>query len=116
MAWALELDGPDLTRFFATLRERPLLTLTVHTVGPSLLFLGVFIAVVRLASQNRAARGASVVTAAGILVVPWGALSTFSCVTLSGYLLVLLGFMALGAVIIRDRVSSLTTVEGNETT
>lgn len=114
VAWALDLDGPDLTRFFATLRERPLLTLTVHTVGPSLLFLGVFIAAVRLATRSRPARGAGIVVAAGIFMVLLGALSTFSYVTLSGYSLVLLGFMALGAAILRGGVSRLTAVDGIE--
>ena len=114
VAWALELDGPDLTGFFATIRERPLLTLTVHTVGPSLLFLGVFIAAVRLASQKRAARGPCGVVAVGILLVLAGALSTFSYVTLGGYLLVLFGFVALAAAVVRDGVSGLALVDDDE--
>jgi hypothetical protein len=36
-ACALDLDGANLSAFLATLRESPLLTLTVYTVGPSLL-------------------------------------------------------------------------------
>ena len=112
VAWALDLDGANLSAFFATLRERPLLTLTVHTVGPSLLFLGTFIAAVRVSMRAHAARVGGVVAAVGILVVLAGALSTFSYVTLAGYILVLAGFVALGAVMIRQGVPRMTDVDG----
>lgn len=105
-AWALDLDGASLAAFFASLRERPLLTLIVHTVGPSLLFLGALIAVVRVAIRAPAARHGGLIAAAGILVVLIGALSTFSYVILGGYIFVLSGFVALGATIIRARVST----------
>lgn len=112
VAWALDLDGADLRAFFATLRERPLLTLTVHTVGPSLLFLGAFVAAVRLSIRTRAARGGGALAAAGLLVVLTGALSTFSYVTLGGYIVVLAGFVVLGAMTIRNGVTPMTARDG----
>ena len=116
VAWALDLDGPNLSAFFARLRERPLLTLTVHTIGPSLLFLGTFIAAVRVSIRTRAARGGGAVAAVGILIVLAGALSTFSYITLGGYILVLAGFVALGAVMIRDGVTRMADVDGTAPT
>ena len=116
VAWALDLDGANLSAFFARLRERPLLTLTVHTVGPSLLFLGTFIAAVRVSIRTRAARGGGAVAAVGILIVLAGALSTFSYITLGGYILVLAGFVALGAVMIRDGVPRMADVDGTAPT
>jgi len=52
----------------------------------------------------------------GILIVLAGALSTFSYVTLGGYILALAGFVALGAVIVRDGVRCMTDVDGTAPT
>ena len=94
-AWALGLDGAELTSFFGALRDRPILSLTVHSVGPSLLFLGVLLAAVRvLRAKPQLARGAALV-AGGIVVVLVGALLTFSVVILAGYVAVLAGFTVL---------------------
>lgn len=65
--------------------------------------------------QDGTARGAGVLTSAGILVVLLGALSTFSYVTLVGCIIVLVGFVALGVVIIRTGVRDLKDVDGNGT-
>ena len=94
-AWALSLDADGLRDFFAALRARPLLSLTVHTVGPSLLFLGLFVASVRVASARHSARLGAVSVAVGILIVLVGALTTFSYVVLGGYVVVLAGFAML---------------------
>jgi hypothetical protein len=94
-AWALGLGQDELRTFFATLRDRPPLTLTVHTIGPSLLFLGLFVSASRIARSRPAARRAAMIVAAGILVVFGGALLTFSYVILGGYVAVTAGFAAL---------------------
>jgi hypothetical protein len=94
-AWALGLGPEQLRAFFAELRDRPALTLTVHTVGPSLLFAGLFLAAVRLGRRRAETGRSAAFVAIGILVVFVGALLTFSLVILGGYVAVLLGFVGL---------------------
>jgi hypothetical protein len=94
-AWALSLDAAALTTFFAELRQRPLLSLTMHTVGPSLLFLGLFLAALRLGRARREATTGAALIGVGILVVLGGALLTYSLVILAGYVAVLAGFAVL---------------------
>jgi len=93
VAWALGLDGASLSEFFTAIRARPILSLTVHSVGPSLLFLGLFLASVRLRRGHPDLGLGAALVAGGVVVVAVGAVLTFSLVILGGYVAVLAGFV-----------------------
>ena len=78
VAWALALDGRALSDFFAAIRSKPLVSLTVHTIGPAVLFLGIFLTALRLHGADPVHRIGSRFVAVGTVLVLIGALSTFS--------------------------------------
>lgn len=95
VAWALTLDGEALKVFFAAIRSRPIVSLTVHTIGPALLFLGLFMLAARLLRADPAFGAGGRLAALGTIIVLVGALSTFSYLTLTGYVVLLAGFIIL---------------------
>ena len=95
-AWALSLNTQELGDFFADIRARPILTLLVHTVGPSLLYLGVLVLAVKVAAARPQVRSGAVFVGAGVIVVAVGVLLTFSVVVLGGYSSVVVGLALIG--------------------
>ncbi len=95
VAWALALDGPALSTFFAAIRSKPIVSLTVHTIGPVMLFLGVFLMAARSFRTDHSYRSGSRLIGVGTVLVLIGALSTFSYVTVAGYVVLLVGFIVL---------------------
>lgn len=95
VAWALALDGAALSSFFAALRSEPIISLTVHTIGPATLFLGLLVMATQLHRTDPAYRAGGRITALGTILVLVGALSTFSYVTLTGYIVLFAGLVML---------------------
>ena len=104
VAWSLSLDVVGLRELFTAVRARPVLVLMFYLVGPPLLFVGIFIAALALNSAPHRARTGGRLVAAGLVIVLVGALSTFSLVTLAGYVVVLVGFARIAAAINRRDV------------
>ena len=99
VAWALALEGATLSNLFAAIRARPPLALLFYLVGPPLLFLGVALAVVPLVGSGGRQRTAASLVVGGLVAVLVGALSSFSLVTLAGWITVLVGFGLLAAAV-----------------
>lgn len=92
VAWALALDAAQLRELFAAMRARPVLLALFYLIGPPLLLAGLLIGAMLLQRLGGRARAGGRTVAAGLVVVLVGALSTFSLVTLAGYVAVLAGF------------------------
>ena len=90
-AWALSLDAAGLTPFFQSMRSRAVLSWLVYVGGPPLLFAGLVVAWLQLGRSRPTYRPWTFVGAGGLGVVLVGALTTFSYVILSGYVVALLG-------------------------
>ena len=99
VAWAVGLDLAQLRELFAAVRSRPVLLALFYLVGPPLLFAGLFIGAMELQGLGDRARAGGRLVAAGLVVVLVGALSTFSLVTLAGYMAVLVGYAVVAAAI-----------------
>ena len=104
VAWSLSLDAMGLRELFTAVRARPVLVLLFYLVGPSLLVAGIFTAALALNSSPRGARTGGRLVAAGLVIALVGALSTFSLLTLAGYVAVLVGFAQIAAAIDRRDV------------
>ena len=90
-AWALSLDAASLTPFFEAMRSRGVLSLLVYVGGPPLLFAGLVVAWLELGRSRPDYRPWTFVGAGGLGLVLVGALTTFSYVILSGYVVALFG-------------------------
>src|SRR5688500_11237474 len=108
-AWALSLDAASLTPFFQAMRSRGVLSLLVYVGGPPLLFAGLVVSWLEVGRARPDYRPWTFVGAGGLALVLAGALSTFSYVILSGYVVALIGALGIARQYHRSHAQQLST-------